>query len=37
VDPLVEVMTLMNEIKGAWDAIPRDEVENALMLQQQRG
>ncbi|CAH9054235.1 Flagellar secretion chaperone FliS [Pseudoalteromonas holothuriae] len=37
VEPLVEVMSLLNEIKSAWDAIPREEVESALQLQQQRG
>ncbi|BBN81085.1 flagellar protein FliS [Pseudoalteromonas sp. A25] len=37
VEPLVEVMTLMSEIKGAWEAIPRDEVEKALSMQMQRG
>lgn len=37
VEPLIEVMSLLNEIKSAWDAIPKDEVESALKLQQQRG
>lgn len=37
VEPLVEVMTLMNEIKSAWDAIPREEVDKAMTLQLERG
>lgn len=36
VEPLIEVMTLMNEIKSAWDAIPREEVDKAMKLQLER-
>jgi flagellar secretion chaperone FliS len=35
-EPLVEVMTLMQEIKSGWDAIPADEVQKGLQLQSQR-
>jgi flagellar protein FliS len=36
VEPIEEVMKLLAEIKGAWDTIPKEEIENALELQQSR-
>lgn len=32
-EPLVEVMGLLSEIKGAWDAIPKADIEKALEMQ----
>jgi len=32
-DQLVEVMSLLTEIKGAWDDIPQSEVDKALAIQ----
>jgi flagellar protein FliS len=37
VEPLIEVMSLLNEIKGAWESIPREDVDKAMTLQLERG
>lgn len=36
-DPIVEVISLLSEIKSAWDEIPSSEVEKALAIQASQG